>query len=176
MTSGSSSWDKVNEARTVAGSGIPFLDGRICTMKGRVPGHRGEPATMSPQLLTNPPISVIVVGWVRMNSGPTNWELLIVVPADPNTLNCVAGVAAPNASTSESVDVPTTPAVRPGPRSAVSLGAVASWQAAAIRAVRPSITDVLIVPSVRFELPCLSVFEAVPQWHPGVKQMSSVAV
>src|SRR5688572_33260391 len=98
---------------------------------------------MSPQLLTNPPISVIVVGWVRTNSGPTNWELIRVSPPAPNTLNFVAGVAAPNASSSERVDGPTTSAVELRSRSAVSPGPVGSWQAAASRAVRPRTTDVL---------------------------------
>src|SRR5438034_692636 len=101
---------------------------------------------MDLQLFTNPPISVIVVGWVRMNSGPTNWKLRIDDPPDPNALNCVAGVAAPKASSSERVDVPTTSAVSPRPRLAVSLVPAASLQAAATRAVRPRITNVLIVP------------------------------
>src|SRR5947207_13750628 len=132
---------------------------------------------MVPQLLTNPPISVIVVGWVRMNSGPTNWWLRIATPLDPNTLNRVAGVAAPRASSSERVDVPTTSAVRPRPRLAVSLGPAVSWQAEATRAVRPRITNVLIVTSARFELPCLSpptvAFRSLPVAPQSSRQLNS---
>src|SRR4051812_27381847 len=102
---------------------------------------------MLPQLLRNPPISVIVVGCVRLNSGPTNWELLTVHPDDPNTLNFVAGVAAPNASTSERVDAPTVLAAIAGSGLAVSPGWTGSWQAATARALRPRITNVLIVAS-----------------------------
>src|ERR1044071_8993749 len=101
---------------------------------------------MCSQLLRNAPISVIVVGWVRTNSGPTSWELKIACPPDPNTLNRTVGVAAPRASTSARGVVPAMSAVSPRPRLAALVGPVVSWQAAAPKAVRHRITDGLMVP------------------------------
>src|SRR5439155_9412211 len=100
-----------------------------------------------PELLRNPPISVIVVGWVRMNAGPTNWELRTDIPPDPDTLNCVVGVAAPKASSIETVGVPKMrSALSPRPRLEVSFGPAASLHAPATRVARPKITNGLIVP------------------------------
>jgi hypothetical protein len=101
-TRGLLSWDRTNDARTVVGSGTPFTDGRIWTVKGSVLGHCGTPAIIIPQLFKNPPISVITVGCVRVNPGPGNWVLDTTTPPEA-PLNCVLGDASPNELTIEKV-------------------------------------------------------------------------
>src|SRR5688572_12889834 len=106
MVSGSLSCDKTNDASTTEALGTPsVVAGRIWTVSGRVSGQNGTPPMIEMQLLTNAPISVMVVGCERVNFGPTNCVGRMLVPLDPDVLNCVDGVAAVNESSIEMVAV-----------------------------------------------------------------------